>query len=912
MSMSTPKTSNNLSYMAQPGDGKIKVIVPTRTPPAASARFDHFVKNLDRFAHRLSITSRVIACALAYESFCNENQLIGFLNGSQHATRFDPDVVVGWQDHNGRQCRRVLSPRTTLALAELAQPVRWDWELKEFLTVLMEHYPGAQNISAKDLWLHVFNDSAAWLYLVLPGYLLAYLMGELNCRLLSDSTLRRKYSPHQQPSGTTDSLCTAHAEPAAIDAVLGAGHSTGNRAMLIGPMKALFQAPGDSCSVRVSDRAWRSQLTSKIDSLASELTQFGTATDGLLLWWICYLLTVGSLRLANPTVATVARYFQALCDLVSHEMATQAAGPHDLCQDKWEQVFRNLQAATDGAPAKTALASFHMFCVESLGMEPCLSVASSDAHAPSRVNANVVWEHEVQRCLYLCQEISTDERVTASLDVMLALEDAMSFRIGELRSLHLCDITFCDDYMEVHFHPFADEHSGKTRQARRIMRTGVRFCIVTVRQWRDRRTKEGATEDDYLFGDPHSPHKLYRFGECAHLLSQLLKAVTGDQEVHIHSMRHTWFTREILESQEQYQGTNPVSALQKIATQGGHASELTSLEHYFHCPEWAIRRSIDGYLERHVIKAEHAAAWLGCKSATLRKAKQRADSSDRCYIHKLRQRAASVFAAVDHKVIVEDVTTSGETGLPWLDVRKVLCDILAGFTEESICLRTGVRASDLARIVTIATNCAALLAHEPLDVTSRRSVWSNSAVASGPDLIEACNRLGLTMQLHGGEPYLTEFIDKVGGQRTPSRELNAAALSWMSTKTEHCIDLSAPEAARPLLSLLSQHGVSTGCVTLRVGCDDPTNAHCVATALNSSITINALSTCTSVFRLRPRVEPVKRRRGIPAAYLLIARRSNDSHALMPSAMLRMNRFHAAMFVTAVWCGLDGGQMGVAQ
>ena len=25
MSMSTPKTSNNLSYMAQPGDGKIKV-----------------------------------------------------------------------------------------------------------------------------------------------------------------------------------------------------------------------------------------------------------------------------------------------------------------------------------------------------------------------------------------------------------------------------------------------------------------------------------------------------------------------------------------------------------------------------------------------------------------------------------------------------------------------------------------------------------------------------------------------------------------------------------------------------------------------------------------------------------------------------------------------------------------------
>ena len=119
-------------------------------------------------------------------------------------------------------------------------------------------------------------------------------------------------------------------------------------------------------------------------------------------------------------------------------------------------------------------------------MEPCLSVASSDAHAPSRVNANVVWEHEVQRCLYLCQEISTDERVTASLDVMLALEDAMSFRIGELRSLHLCDITFCDDYMEVHFHPFADEHSGKTRQARRIMRTGVRFCIVTVRQWRDR------------------------------------------------------------------------------------------------------------------------------------------------------------------------------------------------------------------------------------------------------------------------------------------------------------------------------------------------------------------------------------------------------------------------------------------
>lgn len=878
-------------------------LVPQRDAPSSTARFDCFVRIVGTVSLSLQPSQRLIACLIAFDAVATLPELQTILRNMSGARRVAESVFISWTA-DGKQYRKVLSSRTTISLGKLPPNTDLDKELEAFLPVLAKHYPCSQSWLTKDVWTNVFRDAQAWLYNILPAYQFGAVYGHLRCTALPDSVLLRKAESHRVLMTADNHVDVGYAEEVALESTFEKEEEATARPRYLSELKAVFSAPTGSETVRVSDQKWRIRLKEGLQTISRKIGKSGSYVDSVLLWWICYLVTVGSLRLTNPAVTTIAKYFGDLAEQVAEAIAKAAARPTGVEPPFWDAVFQDLHTRVTDSSSRAALASFHVFCVESFCIEILPSVVYGKTVVESRVSANVVWPVELARALEMCSSVDSDPRVGAATKVLLSIARSVPIRIGEVSALHIEDISIEDGVMHIHYSPRANEHSGKSRSAPRYMRTSDPDAICVVQAWIDHRKseREAADDSEYLFGDPFNIEKLYKFGRCVCLLNRLLKAVTGDPTVRFHTLRHSWINSAILQANEIYTGTREISHLQEIATMAGHAAVETTLECYFHQMEWAVRFSIDRYVDALPVSSTEIAGWLEMTSAAARKGKQRSNEPPTYYRQLLRHHALAVFrpiAAIAKPDADGDTTTKSTANL--LTISHAFGDLVAGRDETSICLRTGLEIAQLNLLKAVATDCLNILDGDNMETQIRRSVWG-TGVASTPApktplpsrILEFCH--------FKWDQHLSGLVDSLTEMTRPTQEVQNAIQVWLMTKVDNVLDMSDPVRTKPLLMLLKKCGLNAGNVVIRIRCDNPKDRHAVAVAKNDMSTVNVLSTCQFIFQGMPRVEFVKERTGRPSAYALLTGCKSGLNARVPPAALRMSGFHTLMFLTAVWSG----------
>lgn len=523
------------------------------------------------------------------------------------------------------------------------------------------------------------------------------LLGEVTCTPLPKEVLQRGNNIRISCTSTASKdpdLGLSPAHDQAMDALVD-DETEGGRARYLQEILGLFSCPSAD-EIRVSDPSWRAGVEIRLASVSDMVSKGGTNADAVILLWVHYLLTVGSLRLKNPSVATVANYIKAIGNVLSEELGKAGDSVIHMEADEWDDLFSRLgdRAATD--EQKKGLSAFHKFCVDVFGIQPQAKVLFSTKDGDAQVHANLVWDQELEQCVAACESLSDNQRVCQSVRFMLSMAVCFPLRIGELQGLRLEDFTVVGDVVEVRYHPRSAQHQGKSRSAKRVMCSSDTRWNVHVIAWLKQRAMEevdGMGGQALVLGDPHQPLKAYRFGLCSRLLNTLLKNVTGDRTVSFHSLRHAWVNRAVLNVIKLGAHAKTVDPLQEIAVQVGHNDVKTTLHHYFHMPASALRITLDHVFMQKEMPSATASFWLAVSSPALRKAKQRALEKSTYYWQKLQQHGRQTEcssgpggAPIVKSSVKDEPSIPGGLG----KVRQVFSDLQKGLTAQAVCSRSGV------------------------------------------------------------------------------------------------------------------------------------------------------------------------------------------------------------------------------
>lgn len=888
------------------------LVRPTSEAQFGCHRFDQYLRGLEKTLVGMGGPQRFLSCLLAYDGILDLTTLKLLAVASRNAKRQNDRIEISWTTRDGSIGRRILSSRTSISLASTQSDTDWDREIEAFTGVLARHYPEGQTWHRTEIWRRVFDDAAAWLYLYTPHITLLFAARRMDFRLLSEEVLDRERAAQnggQRANKTQDPVIDddGPAHDASLDRLLDGESPKQSRAKLLENIRGVFSLDNDRSDIRLEDHRWRKKILPKLATVAEMLIQHGSAIDAILLSWVHFLLTNGSVRLTNPAVTTVARYFTSICDPLAQMFSDLTVAPVDMTQEEWANFFLNLSENNVLPGQASAISSFHHFCISTFGIEPIPTVLYR-RDGTVATTAKFIWPHEVYGILENSINVSTDERICNAVRSMLSMAVAMPFRIGELHSLRRGDLTFFDGVLEVHIDPKRGLHQGKSAAARRVMRTSDSKLIEIIKEWDQRRNMEGDGKDSLLWGDPHRRSHTYKFGLCTRLLNRLLVEVTGDSDVSFHTLRHAWVTQNMLAAFQPTAAPQSISPVQELSVQAGHNNEMTTLLHYFHRPEVVLRDSIDHRLSSLEMTAAAVSYWTGQTQEALRKSKQRSQHKLAFYPCLLQTYSLTLFPEAAHSVSPIQESIASRPALPFATVRKVLSDIQDGFSTHSIFSRCSISEDQLRTICMV----SAQQIHQ-LDRTSKHRQFR--PLMEHAQLEHATQWVRVGLDFHGiccdlqTEPLLKPMDEKLTRIQAPSQLHRQGATAWRDIKRASVLDMTNVDLARPFLSLLQTHDVPGEALVLRVQSHDLDSKHGALLALASETVESAQLEIEMMFSTAIRIEAVTPRDGRPTVYLLISRtllRGSDS---TPSASLRMNRLHGLMFVLSTWADILDGKLG---
>jgi integrase len=353
------------------------------------------------------------------------------------------------------------------------------------------------------------------------------------------------------------------------------------------------------------------------------------------------------------------------------------------------------------------------------------------APVATAIHANLIHRHELDM-LFDWLDSAELSRLHQSARCALAVLEAIPLRVGELLSLRLDGIRTVDGGIEVDVAPRLSDPRLKSRESRRRALIATDRGIKIVGDWLQRRFEEEDSlqaQAGYLFGDPNLPGSVYRPTALTRLLNSLLKAVSGDSLVSIHTLRHTWATRSISNALLSLVD-DEVNALDNIATQMGHADVSTTLTRYFHAPEGVVQAHWDRALSSLVpMSSSDLEYWTNVPAATWRQRFRRGSVP-------LAEAAVSARSAANYsrnfsgqalKAIASQVPFSGpERGIlmgyrciPFLGQQPIpidftmvlgaLTDLALGLNTHQVALRQQVTNEDLIRILAEVANASNVL-----------------------------------------------------------------------------------------------------------------------------------------------------------------------------------------------------------
>ena len=475
-----------------------------------------------------------------------------------------------------------------------AVPLVWD-EVQELTWVeALKTLKPYAHFNEAEILIELRCDQLAWAFQRLPSALFSHLSGLIPSTPLSRDTWERMRTG-AAPLARGEVLDTeADANSGdLLDAAENSSSDNNSPALIQQALNCLSAEPHETA--RQCLTRWNRNLT----ALAPKLHGYSPHI-GLIISWIAHVVEHGTSKKGSEAdTATRRRYANVAAIPLFRAIQSYSTDPGRWTKDMRVAAFVSVMSSasnTDKRALSAAIASFQFFLMEAFELRP-LDAGLKDFVPVSKPRAQCIFLAEVERTSsWFAAARMDDERLRSRLQVALWLSYDAPFRINELLHLRKGNILkLKDGSYEVSIIP---PRGGQLKTSAAIRRVWVRLptaCAFLARLL-EQREREGWASKDLLFGAGVEGGVPYRKSRLRYMLLLALKATTGDPDMTIHALRHSWVCRELEALLVSSEVCN-FNRLSHLATQVGHASVHTTLEYYFHLMERPWRMHIDVALQ---------------------------------------------------------------------------------------------------------------------------------------------------------------------------------------------------------------------------------------------------------------------------------------------------------------------------
>lgn len=742
--------------------------------------------------------------------------------------------------------------------------------IEESLSGSLKEFLGAAKTyqDVPDAFSELALDALCWWYQCVPAPMFAHLAGLQHLSALPRSALARKINKQAVVHEST-------ADAEALDTNSDLGYT----AELV--YTVLTTEAEDISDVLITEIEKSLQLEiGETDGLAkrrwaksigdakAKAERNGAGTS-LVLAWLLHLCEHGTRIEPNLACSTIKKYFShAAIPLWKTLKTLQASdkGPESWDIDELQQQYKTLKDKTSPWAQKTmasSLASFHYFLQEWFEL-PALSVRLHDDIPLAEVSAQAVWDFEIALVLQWLDQVE-DERLQTAGKIILLIAWEAPARTNELMRLRLSNIRHGVDMrgipcMEIEIARMAKLGRLKSSSAQRRLTIHDPNTIDLIKRWSHQRAAEGSASDGLLFGEPTSPHKLYRPGSVTSLLNQMLKMATGEKDVRIHTLRHSAISR-MMEDCLQSSAPLDLNRYAAIAAHSGHASAATSFRSYFHTYEAPLRQGLDfGMMNCVPLTADKVVHHLHITPSALRQRRSRSGIPESQFLWQQLQLLPcdAVLPSISDTFKWQSVDTSS----PRPKLKNELT--VATALQWLLAWEKGVSTGTIALIYGCSEQRLSLVAEQLLEfgksfLTKTRPRLGRDkarAIHNFKDILEQADvdlRTAKESKFH----ELSQWLEQT--QRPD--DLLKFQEAWLSSLKGTHIALAEKTKSIRLLNCLKEAGVPGE--FLRIGIEK--------SATNIGLPNRAGQTATDAFRtaygMNPRSTTVEKCSGRPAAYL---------------------------------------------
>lgn len=786
---------------------------------------------------------------VAFEAILTPGELAQALLAVPAAYQHDGRMVLEWFRANRWQDRRYLSPLTSACLASGFGMCLPGAEKRAIAKAAELVFPGADG--AIDL---LFSCACSWAYENLPGVLLGHVTGLAPFCAVPQSALARLATGLALTCVAPDEVGADEAVGAALDRFFNGPDQTGSAWAIDALVK------GCTFNSTISDARNRRDMLFECQTISSKIGEVDPLS-ALIVAWAADLIESGTITKIDIRPTTIQTYVRCIA-MPLHLSASRT----DILQwsvEEYQECYQKIVgAATDGKQGNTAsaLSSWHHFLVRFLDAPP-LRVKLHAQVEESVPAANVIWPGEKLRISEWISFAAGDDRLIGQVKFGVEVCWCGRLRAKELFQLRMHNIRFYPGAVEIEVAPMIRDGRTKSPSGRRVITYSDPAAQAVIRQWHCRRIEEGALTSDYVFGDPYEPEKIYRLGSLYVMLNQLSKAATGDPSVSLHTWGHSRVSFEVDHALITPAPTD-VEPLDEVATVVGHSMNSTSIRHYAHLFERALRNHVDRALRYPKLTSTRAAELSGVSAVALRQRsfaqKRPAQDVYRAAINE--QLLPPDLLPVSGKfTMAEPMSPLDQTGVApakFDDVLAAINDISRGLDVKAV----GLRSRRSPEWVTSLNNAM-------LRVLSRLGVQTGRYADPTLAPLDISVQL-LTLPRNAfdfsriGQTKFTTLRTELG--RLDPMASRSFATAWEYCYSGHFLSLQDAHTAGRLFGHLATSGIPADHLALSIASSTAPKPDNEALALESVLQLGF----RSAFHLNAKVEWKLPRRGRPSRYLI--------------------------------------------
>lgn len=459
----------------------------------------------------------------------------------------------------------------------------------------------------RDPLLSLASDQLAWLSQYLPGPLFSHCAGVFVLTAVERAAWARRETRLAlcpEPDLEVSEALTEFQTDKLLDCLGDVCGTEYNENLLKSAMEIL-QKPHTSGIDGLTKRLWVEGLLKLPLSLSSN-----NPSSVVLIGWIAHMCEFGTVSASNPAASTIRQYASSVLLELGKGLCDFAVEPETWDVIDLASLYGDVhKSKTTGSRAATAAAlrSFQSYLEEVFDTEQFVlgfstsrrdsedGMAATVTPSGSRVQANVLWPHEIDWCQNECVN-AVDPRVGQIANVMLAIARECAVRFQDLSRLTTANLSFGEDvlgaYCQIEIVRRARRGRLKTDASQRRLVVRRSAALRTLREWVDVRSQESGNLSAYFFGNKNADKERYRPAAVQALLNKLVKLASGCARMRFHDLRHTVVSRQV-EGVLNSCGTVDINSLYAAASEAGHVLPMTTLRSYSHFYEGALRLWID-------------------------------------------------------------------------------------------------------------------------------------------------------------------------------------------------------------------------------------------------------------------------------------------------------------------------------